>query len=519
MDSPVVTTVSEAAPSKKNATQRQIRGSSLLLVGRFVARAVNFAIYILTVRYLSKTDYGAFSYALSIVQLGESISTFGLDRAITRFIPIYHEKKEYDKLFGTLILVIGTIVSLGVAFVLFFQIFHSWIDQAIIKDQQVVALLLILVYLAPIQSIDNLLIGMFAVFAKPRAIFFRKNILAPGLQLAVVLTLVLGHSSVFFLAGGYLSATLIGMVLYIGLVYRLLKDQDLLRHFNLHAINMPWREIFAFTIPLLTSDLVYIVMNSMDAVVLERFRNIAEVGALRSVQPTAAMNQVVMASFGTLFTPLAARMFSRNDREGINHLYWQTAAWIAVFSYPIFILTFSLARPITVSLLGARYEQSTIILAVLSLGYYFDAALGFNGLTLKVYGKLRYIAILNVVTLLINLGLILILIPRYGALGAAIGTSITLIIHNILKQWGLRLGTGINIFDWHYFRIYLSIAVSALALLAIEWLTAAPIYVSVALAALTSIIIFRLNRDLLDVGTTFPELLRIPFMKRILGAN
>ena len=100
------------------------------------------------------------------------------------------------------------------------------------------------------------------------------------------------------------------------------------------------------------------------------------------------------------FTPLAARMFARHDREGINQLYWQTAIWIAVLSFPLFALTFSLADPLTVTLFGERYEGSAVYLSLLALGYYFNAALGFNGLTLKVYGRLRYIVTINILAAL-----------------------------------------------------------------------------------------------------------------------
>ena len=52
------------------ATRNQIRGSSLLLVGRMASLGVNFAVQIIVIRYLSKSDYGAFAYALSLVSLG-----------------------------------------------------------------------------------------------------------------------------------------------------------------------------------------------------------------------------------------------------------------------------------------------------------------------------------------------------------------------------------------------------------------------------------------------------------------
>src|SRR5574342_386937 len=96
-----------AAPGKKEfAARRQIRGSSLLLVGQLLAKGVNFGIQVMIVRYLSRSDYGAFAYGLSIVALGESIATFGLDRAITRYVPIYHEQRDYNKMFGTLFMVV-----------------------------------------------------------------------------------------------------------------------------------------------------------------------------------------------------------------------------------------------------------------------------------------------------------------------------------------------------------------------------------------------------------------------------
>ena len=52
--------------SKQNATNRQIRGSSLMLVGRALSMGVNFAVQVLIVRYFAnaKAEYGAFAFAL-----------------------------------------------------------------------------------------------------------------------------------------------------------------------------------------------------------------------------------------------------------------------------------------------------------------------------------------------------------------------------------------------------------------------------------------------------------------------
>ena len=95
--------VEPTATAAPTSARSQIRGSSLLLVGRAVAMAVNFLVQVLTVRYLTKTDYGAFAYALAIVDLGQMVATFGMDRTITRFLSIDDEHGRYDRLFGTLV--------------------------------------------------------------------------------------------------------------------------------------------------------------------------------------------------------------------------------------------------------------------------------------------------------------------------------------------------------------------------------------------------------------------------------
>jgi O-antigen/teichoic acid export membrane protein len=517
VSSPTATSTEVALRARRSATKRQIRGSSLLLIGQFLSKGVNFAIQVLIVRYLAKSDYGAFAYALSIVSVGQTITLFGLDRAITRFVPIYHEQHDYNKMFGTIFMVLATVISLGIALVLVFYGLQDLITTYFISDQLAFSLLLILIFLSPVNALDEMLNGMFAVFSRPGAIFFRKYVMGPGLRLGIVLLLTLSSRGVRFLSIGYLGAGALAVLVYAIILLYTLKEQGIFRYLNLRSIQIPAREVLYFTVPLLASDLVYVVMNSVDAVLLERFQGVVDVAALRAVQPTARLNQIVLSSFGLLFTPAAARMFARNDKEGINDLYWKNAIWIAVVSFPIFVFTFSLAKPITLFLYGARYEQSALILALLSFGYYFNAALGQNGLTLKVVGKVRYIVVIDVLVAILNLGINLLLIPRYGALGAAFGTFSILVLFNLLKQAGLGLGTGINIFDWHYLRVYVIIGLSAGAVLALQILTSTPIYVSALFAVLASLAVLMLNRHLLDVEQMYPELLKFPLVNRFFG--
>ena len=510
-DAPAITT--------SQATKKHLRGSTLLLTGRFISMAVNFAVQVLIVRYLSKSDYGAFAYAFSLISLGSSLAVFGFDKTVTRFVPMYQEKGEYQKVFGTIIMMVSTVFSLSFFLVLLVFGLKGWIAGSFVSDQLAVQLLLLMIFLVPIQALDSLLIGMLAIFSKPSSIFFRRYVLGPSLRISVVLLLIFFQSDVYFLSIGHIVVGALGIAIYYGILIRDLRRQELWKHFSIKKLEFPLKEIFSFSTPLLTSNFVYMVRSQLVIVLLEYFRSTLDVAAYRAVQPVADLNTTVIQSFGVLFVPTMARMFARRNQEGIDDLYWQSAVWITVISFPIFLLTFSLAQPLTLLLFGERYAQSGWIMAVLAFGYYFNAALGFNADTLRIYGRLRYTVIVDFVAMLICVALNLILIPRYGAMGGAIGTCGTLVLYNILNHIGLKFATEINLFQWRYLRVYVSIIVATSSLAILQRFLELPIYVGFALASLLSLMVLLINRNVLDLEQTFPELLRFRLVRSFLATN
>jgi O-antigen/teichoic acid export membrane protein len=487
----------------------------MLLVGRMLSLATNFLVQILTVRYLTKSDYGAFAWALSITSLGASFVVFGLDKTITRFAPIYQKQNHYDKLFGSLIMMVATILALGAALVLLVFGGRGFFIHSYSSDHAFM-LLLILIFLSPIQALDEFFVGMFAVFAKPRAIFFRKHVLGPGLKLCAVLVLIFIHGNVYFLAKSYLAAGILGVLINVSILVLILYDQELFFKIKLSSLKMPVREIYSFAVPLLSSVLALSLRSSMVVVLTEYFHSTSEVAVFRAVYPVARLNTVVLQSFAYLFTPLAAGMFAQNDTEGISYIYQKSAIWIAVVSFPIFIVSFSLAEPLAVFLFGTRYAQSGPILALLALGFYFSVALGFTDLTLRVFGKVGKLFVIDIVTIVFSLGMCLWLIPRYGALGSAISASSALVMQNILKVTALHYSTGLKVFQTSLLRVFLTIIASTAGLLIIQLNFQPPLYVGLFLSLLIALVILKKNRDSLAIAQMFPELQRFSLLNRFL---
>jgi O-antigen/teichoic acid export membrane protein len=504
------------APCEPDATRIQIRGSSLFLVGRFLSLAINFAAQVLMVRYLSTANYGALAYGLAVVAFLQPFAALGLQEAISRFVPIYHENREYEKLFGTILLALGAVVLTGTLIILTVWGAPGLLSHFLAHEKLALDLLPILIVLVPIDAADELLNGLFASFASTRDIFFRKYLLGPGLKLGVVLVLIGRQSTVTFLAYGYLAASAAGVAIYSWMLLRLLYGQGLFEQLRSRTIKIPAREILAFVVPGLSAILATTAIPSVNIFLLGYMRTMPEVAYFRAALPVALLNDVVMASFTLLYTPSAARLLAKTDYIGMNKLYWQTAAWMSVLSFPIFAMTFSFARPVIVFLYGARYEQSGPILALLSLCCYFNAALGFNLQTLKVLKRLRYITVASVPAVIVNIAVSLLLIPRYGALGAAMAATGTTISYNLLMQVGLLRTPNINAFDRRYLSVYLAIVLAAAGLFLIEFYRPVSFYLALPLAGCASLLVFAVAKKKLTITETFPELLSLPFMRLIL---
>lgn len=494
-----------------------VRGSTLLLAGRLVNVALDFVAQVVIVRYLAQSDYGAFAYGLSVASLTSSIAVLGLDKASERFLPMFEERGEHSKVVGTVVMTSSAVLAVGLAIVLAVYAMQGALAGRVVTDEQALSLLLILVFLSPLHAMGSLMTSMLAVFANARVIFLRRYILGPVLQLGVVLVVIGVEAGVEAFALFYVLASLVGTTITAAVVLAAMRRQAIQAKAGRGALRFPIREVFGFSMPLLVSDLVFVLRSSVAVILLEFHHLTTDVALFRAAVPIARQNLVVSQSFRLLFTPLAARLHARRDPTGMNELYWSSALWIAVLSFPVFAVTFSLAEPITVLLYGDRYAGSAPILAILALGNYFHGAAGFNGLVLRVYGRVRYIVSVDVVTTVVGLAAMVALISAFGPVGAAIGVTGTILVQTIAYHVGLGLRSDIVVFEWRYWPVYAVIVGSALGLALTQWWLAPPLLVGLGLAGLASLAVFATGRRSLTIGRTFPALLQLPGGRWLFG--
>ena len=505
---------SASATRPAGGTDQHLRGSTLMLVGRLLSLLLNMASQVVVVRYLSKSDYGAFAYAVSVISFVQLAASLGQERSVSRFLALYEEQGRPDRVLGTLAVYAGTVIATAALLAPIAVAVAGTVTDSL-GEPDARAVLLVLLALAPLDALDKLLESTFAVFTRARAIFVRKYVMQPLVKLAVIGVLVATGGSVVFLAVGHVVAGLLGLALYATQLPAVLRRRGLLD--GERKIDLPVRTILGFSIPLLTSELVYLSMNTVSIVLLGWLRDAEAVASYRAIHPAARLNQLVLFSFAVLFTPLAARHFARDEGEELRHTYWKTAAWLTVLSFPVLALTVPLAEPTAVLLLGDRYASSAPYLAILSIGFFVNAAFGYNQQTLQIYGRVRWVVGVNAVAAVLNVVLCLALIPPLGAAGVAVAGAATLVAQNAGNHLGLRRHTPVGAIDRRYLPVYGTVVLAAAALGLVQWLVDPPTVAIVGAAAGTALLVLRATRERIDLVTTFPEITSIPVLRRFLG--
>jgi O-antigen/teichoic acid export membrane protein len=199
------------------------------------------------------------------------------------------------------------------------------------------------------------------------------------------------------------------------------------------------------------------VYNRVDSVMLDKL--LGSEGKIQAGIYAQAFRLLdAFSMFGFLFAglllPMFARMISRDER--IDGLLRLSFLLIFVPSIMLCIACWTYRDPIMHLLYRENVNQSAIILACLMTGFAGISVSYIFGTLLTANGNLWQLNIMAFISLALNIGLNIILIPHYKALGSAIASMSTqlfaavaqlLIARNLFKlRPDLKLNAKLSLF-------------------------------------------------------------------------
>jgi O-antigen/teichoic acid export membrane protein len=202
-----------------------------------------------------------------------------------------------------------------------------------------------------------------------------------------------------------------------------------------------WR----FTGPRALATLAQITIQRIDIVLVAIIRGPAEAAIYTAATRFLVAGQFANAAVNQSAQPRFAELFAVDDRRGANVIYRATTAWLIVLTWPLYLLAV-IYGPEVLSIFGHSYQAGHLVMIILGLTMLLATACGQVDMVLITTGRSSWSLANGLAALVINVGLDLLLIPRFGITGAAIGWAAAIIVTNLTPLAQLAISMRLNPF-------------------------------------------------------------------------
>lgn len=192
--------------------------------------------------------------------------------------------------------------------------------------------------------------------------------------------------------------------------------------------------LLSFGLYLIPAMLAAWVMDLSDRYFLRVFRGLDEVAVYGVGYKFGMLLQVALVWPFQLAWP--AFSFSISNRSGHRATYARTLTYmtaVLVFAVLSIGLIVRIGLPF---LVGEAYRGAARIVPLVALAYAFNGIQYCLSPGIHLAGRTKYLSVLAVIAALINVGLNLLVIPRFGMIGAA-GTTVAAFAFLALATWAL----------------------------------------------------------------------------------
>jgi O-antigen/teichoic acid export membrane protein len=425
--------------------QKQSIRSSIIIVAGFAIGAINMIV--LSPRLLTTEQLGLTRMLLDTGATLASLCTFGCLPIIYKFFPFYRSylpARKNDMPFITLMICLA-------GFVLVSTIGISLKDIMVRKFSERSPLFVEYSYLVYPLTFFMLLYSWLEAFAWS----FKKGVVSNALRetLVRIIFTVLIVLLAFEIIGSdqflqLFSASYLLPVIVLFLVLRLTGG------FGFHATpstvtrRLKGRMI-NFGLFLFGAQFLNLLSRTVDTFILsaKSERGLTDTAVFTIATYVVTLMEIPQRSMNSITIPVLAEAWKNKDLQHINQVYTKSVANLLVIGLLMFSLTILNVHNLA-TFLGSDYKGIEWVIFLLVIGKLIDLGTGSNS---QVIGTSNYWKVdfaTNVIYTLLALPLNYILISRYGLMGAAYSTLLSLTVYNLMRFGFLWYKFGLQPYTW-----------------------------------------------------------------------
>lgn len=380
---------------------------------------VNFFITNEVIKYLGFTNFGIFSYLVSVAAIVGSFGSLGYESIISRIIKSFDgDNKSYISIVKnafTSVFFVGIVISIFFSLVVFFF------------DREYINLAIVYSLSFPFASY-NVFRYYFEFKLKIRLISWINNFVLVGSSIfkIIVIYFDLGLSS-FILAS--LLEPLLLFLSYRFLIKRESSDFKLLFEFDWSILKFLLKQSY----PFLISSMLIIFYMKFDQVLLKHIMGSNELGIFSSTIRLVELFYFVPVIFQTTYNGHFLQTLDDN-RISQKKMFSIT---LIVFYISVLVFIFFLLFSSTVLriIYGNMDTQNALLLNLYSICFIMVSMGTIRNIRINSIGASKFYMLITFFGVLLNVSSNLIFIPRYGIMGCAISTIISQFFVSILSSF------------------------------------------------------------------------------------
>lgn len=414
------------------------RSSGLSFAGSLTSAVAGFVLSVVLARMLGPAGSGIVFQLISVFMITGAVAKLGFDTTAVWLLPRLSAGSRGDVRRATGMLLWGSLIGGAVAGVVLLAL-----APVIGGDSgDLVVLIRASAVFMPLFTLSTVALAVTRGLGGVRDYVLIGSIGLPVGRL-IAIAAALAVSATAIVAGGAWLAVLI-----LATVFALLAVVRVTGPFKsaggaptLRGVLM--RRITAFSAPRTLSSGIEQSLTWLDVLLVGLLAGPAAAGVYGVVSRLVQSGTIPSTSMRIVVAPQFSRMLHEERGRELDELYTRTAQWIVLFSMPIYVLLSILGEPILV-VFGPGFTAGATALAVMCIGAVVSACTGNVQSLLLMSGRSGWAAINKIIVLAVIVGLLVLLVPPYGIVGAAIASTAAVSLDAILASVQIRLGVGLR---------------------------------------------------------------------------
>lgn len=389
--------------------RRVVRNLSYLFAYQVVSRLLGLVLNLVLARKLEDVGFGRYSLILVIVMLVGLAADFGTANILIR--EISRQRQRANTLLAAA-LFLRSMTTATVAVAVLVILITTGVGRGFALPLMIATLSIIPT------SMSTAIEAAFQAFERMDLSALADVVFSLVLT-AVGVAIVSSGGGVTQMTAVYLGASVVRLA-YAALAYRRLSRV----RGGWQIENAVFWHLARESFPVLYWQLISLAYYKVDVILLGALRTEAEVGWYAAAYK---MFEVIIM-FGWLavqaLLPLMSR-FYQTSKEALIILFEKTMKYVWIAGLGVAVLMMALAGPVVNLLLPSDYTPAINVLKVLGFAVPFMVGCVIFGNLFVAMNLQGRMAKWSVFSLVVNVGLNLVLIPRYGVMGAALTTLLS----------------------------------------------------------------------------------------------